>query len=120
VAVAAAGVGHRGQQILVEAVAEADRGRADALAVCAGGRSERGIESDVTAVSIDEMEPIKLLPSGPTGQPALAAYTRDPADGVHRAYGVMVFAIDGDRIAGITGFPQPPPFARLGVPEVLG
>ena len=47
VAVAAARVGHRRQQILVEAVAEADRGRADPVAAGAGGEpDERGRVGD--------------------------------------------------------------------------
>jgi RNA polymerase sigma-70 factor (ECF subfamily) len=47
---------------------------------------------------------IRLLPARANGQPALAAYTQgDPAE-PFRAYGLMVFAVDGDRIAGITGF----------------
>ncbi|HEX6023419.1 MAG TPA: RNA polymerase subunit sigma-70 [Solirubrobacter sp.] len=45
------------------------------------------------------------------GQPTLASY----AD--HEAYGVMVFALRGDRIAGITGFPHDlEVFDRLGLP----
>ena len=49
------------------------------------------------------------------GQPALASY----ADG--EAYGVMVFALRGDRIAGITGFPHDLElFRQLGLPARLG
>ena len=45
------------------------------------------------------------------GQPTLASY----AD--HDAYGVMVFALRGDRIAGITGFPHDlEVFTQLGLP----
>ena len=45
------------------------------------------------------------------GQPTLASY----AD--HEAYGVMVFALSGDRIAGITGFPHDlEVFTQLGLP----
>jgi hypothetical protein len=45
------------------------------------------------------------------GQPTLGSY----ADG--EAYGVMVFALRGDRIAGITGFPHDLQlFAQLGLP----
>ena len=45
------------------------------------------------------------------GQPTLASY----AD--HEAYGVMVFALRGDRIAGITGFPHDlEVFTQLGLP----
>ena len=46
------------------------------------------------------------------GQPTLASY----AD--HEAYGVMVFALRGDRIAGMTGFPHDLElFAQLGLPR---
>jgi RNA polymerase sigma-70 factor (ECF subfamily) len=49
------------------------------------------------------------------GQPALASY----AD--HEAYGVMVFALRADRIAGITGFPHDRElFAQLGLPARRG
>ena len=44
------------------------------------------------------LDRIELVPVTANGQPALAAY----ADG--EAYGVMVFAVQGDAIAGITGF----------------
>ena len=45
------------------------------------------------------------------GQPTLASY----AD--HEAYGVMVFALRGNRIAGITGFPHDMElFTQLGLP----
>jgi RNA polymerase sigma-70 factor (ECF subfamily) len=48
------------------------------------------------------------------GQPTLASY----AD--HEAYGVMVLALRGDRIAGITGFPHDlEVFAQLGLPTRL-
>jgi len=46
------------------------------------------------------LDRIRLVSVRANGQPALAAY----ADGA--AYGLMIFAIDGDRIAGITGFPE--------------
>jgi RNA polymerase sigma-70 factor (ECF subfamily) len=39
-------------------------------------------------------------------QPGLASYADEDDSGTHDAYGVMVFAIQGDRIAGITGFPR--------------
>lgn len=63
---------------------------------------------------------IRLLPARANGQPALAAYAQDGQDSTHGAYGVMVFAIHGERIAGITGFPrQPELFTRLGLPGEL-
>jgi hypothetical protein len=56
-----------------------------------------------------------LRPARANGQPALAAY----AEG--EAYGVMVFAIQGETIAGITGFAQMPHlFDHLGLPRSLG
>jgi len=64
---------------------------------------------------------IRLVPTRANGQPALAAYADEGDDGVHRAYGVMVFALAGGRISGITGFPrQPDLFVRLGLPVELG
>ena len=64
------------------------------------------------------LDRITLVPGRANGQPALAAYAEDPGDGVRRPYGVMVFACEGDRIVGITGFPQPELFDRLGLPMV--
>jgi RNA polymerase sigma-70 factor (ECF subfamily) len=58
---------------------------------------------------------IKLVPARANGQPALAAYA-DDGDGGHPAYGVMVFALEADKIAGITGFPRNLElFTRLGL-----
>ncbi len=60
-----------------------------------------------------------LAPSSAHGQPALAAYAREDGDDA-RAYGVMVLALSGPRIVGITGFPRRPElFTRLGLPLVL-
>ncbi|MDX6593431.1 MAG: hypothetical protein QOJ13_2627 [Gaiellales bacterium] len=42
-----------------------------------------------------------------------------PAEPLH-AYGIMVFAIDADRIAGITGFAgHPDLFPLFGLPDAL-
>jgi RNA polymerase sigma-70 factor (ECF subfamily) len=63
------------------------------------------------------LDRIRLVPRRANGQPALAAYAKSPETGAYEAYGVMVFAIDGERIAGITGFPrQLELFSRLGLP----
>jgi RNA polymerase sigma-70 factor (ECF subfamily) len=65
---------------------------------------------------------IRLLPARANGQPALAAYAQEEDGGPFAAYGVMVFAIDRDRIAGIVGFPDVARrdlFERLGLPTVL-
>jgi RNA polymerase sigma-70 factor (ECF subfamily) len=63
------------------------------------------------------LERIRLLPARANGQPALAAYAQDEVTGTFKAYGVMVFAIHGDKVAGITGFPGESGFhERLGLP----
>jgi RNA polymerase sigma-70 factor, ECF subfamily len=56
------------------------------------------------------------VPARANGQPALAAYAQGDETGAHEAYGVMVFAIDGDKIAGITGFPRPDLYERFALP----
>jgi RNA polymerase sigma-70 factor, ECF subfamily len=67
-----------------------------------------------------DLERIRLVPTRANGQPALAAYADERGDGRFGAYGIMVFAIRGDRIAGITGFARKPVlFTRLGLPTEL-
>jgi RNA polymerase sigma-70 factor (ECF subfamily) len=62
------------------------------------------------------LDRIRLVGARANGQPALAAYADEDGSGTFDAYGVMVFAVQGDRIAGITGFPrQPALFVRLGL-----
>jgi RNA polymerase sigma-70 factor (ECF subfamily) len=66
------------------------------------------------------IERIALVPTRASGQPGFACYADEHATGEHDAYGVMVFALRGDRIAGITGFPQDVElFEQLGAPLVL-
>ena len=65
------------------------------------------------------LDRITLVAGRANGQPALAAYAEDAADGIRRPYGVMVFACAGDRISAITGFPQPELFERLGLPAAV-
>jgi RNA polymerase sigma-70 factor (ECF subfamily) len=66
------------------------------------------------------LDRIRLVPRRANGQPALAAYAENQDTGEREAYGVMVFAIEGERIAGITGFPrQLELFARLGLQAVI-
>jgi RNA polymerase sigma-70 factor (ECF subfamily) len=63
---------------------------------------------------------IKLVPTRAGGQPGFACYADEQATGEHDAYGVMLFALRGDRIAGITGFPQDTElFEQLGAPLAL-
>jgi RNA polymerase sigma-70 factor, ECF subfamily len=73
-----------------------------------------------TAPLDGRLDRIQLVPARTNGQPALAAYADEQGDGVYEAYGVMVFAVRGDRIDGITGFArQPALFTRLGLPTRL-
>jgi RNA polymerase sigma-70 factor (ECF subfamily) len=66
------------------------------------------------------LDRIRLVTGRANGQPALAAYAESTESGAYEAYGVMVFAIDGERIAGITGFPrQLELFRRLGLPAEI-
>jgi RNA polymerase sigma-70 factor (TIGR02960 family) len=70
-----------------------------------------------TAPLDGRLDRIQLIRIRANRQPALAAYADEHGDGVFEAYGVMVFAIRGDRIDGITGFArQPTLFTRLGLP----
>jgi RNA polymerase sigma-70 factor, ECF subfamily len=62
---------------------------------------------------------IPLLPTRANRQPALGAYVED-SSGSFRPYGLMVFALDGGRIAGITGFSGAPElFPLAGLPTAL-
>ena len=73
-----------------------------------------------TAPLDGRLDRIRLVPTHANGQPALAAYADEEGKGVFDAYGVMVFALRGDRIDGITGFArQPSLFTRLGLPTQL-
>ncbi len=66
------------------------------------------------------LDMIRLLPVRANGQPALAAYAQESAAESFRAYGIMVFAVDGDRIVGITGFAgRPAVFPVFGLPLEL-
>lgn len=69
-----------------------------------------------TAPLDGRLDRIQLVPTRANGQPALAAYADERGEGVFEAYGVMVFAIHGDHIDGITGFARRPElFTRLGL-----
>jgi RNA polymerase sigma-70 factor (ECF subfamily) len=63
------------------------------------------------------LDEIRLLPTAVNRQPALAGYAL--ADGKHEPYGLMVLEIDGVRISGIFGFPDPWLFEQCGLPSEL-
>lgn len=66
------------------------------------------------------IERIALVSIRAGGQPGFACYADEHDSGEHAAYGVMVFALRGERIAGITGFPVDTElFEQLGAPLVL-
>jgi RNA polymerase sigma-70 factor (ECF subfamily) len=66
------------------------------------------------------LDRFRLLPARANGQPALAAYAADDAGGNYGGYGFMVFAIEGEKITGITGFPyRAELFTRLGLATEL-
>jgi len=60
----------------------------------------------------------RLVPTRANGQPAFAAYLRDPATGVSHAFGLMVVTLAGSQISAITRFDNAalPPF---GLPRTL-
>jgi RNA polymerase sigma-70 factor, ECF subfamily len=61
---------------------------------------------------------IRLEPTRANGQPAFAIFVQDSPEEPFRGYGMLVFAIQGDRIAGITGFADYPElFPRFGLPD---
>jgi RNA polymerase sigma-70 factor, ECF subfamily len=66
------------------------------------------------------LDRIELVEVRANGQPALASYADEAGDGVQRAYGVMVLALAGGRISGITGFPRDAElFGRFRLPVSL-
>jgi RNA polymerase sigma-70 factor (TIGR02960 family) len=67
------------------------------------------------------LERIRHVAIRANGQPGLASYADEDDTGIHDAYGIMVFAIRGDRIAGITGFPRDADlFTRFGLALTYG
>ena len=46
----------------------------------------------------------RLIPVNASGSPGFAQYRRDPVDGTHRAWGLIVLELDGPRIAGWNTF----------------
>ena len=65
-----------------------------------------------------ELARLKLVPTRANGQPAFAVYLRMPAGELH-AYGLMLLALEGERVAAITGFPDTAVFAVFGLPRTL-
>jgi RNA polymerase sigma-70 factor, ECF subfamily len=64
------------------------------------------------------LDELRLVPTAVNRQPTLAAYTCGD-DGTYRPYGLMVLAIENDRIVSIVGFPDPWLFGQCGLPSEL-
>ena len=60
----------------------------------------------------------RLLPTRANGQPALVVYARRP-DGVFRAYGVQVLAVQGSQVRRISSFNDAALVTAFGFPDIL-
>ena len=79
------------------------------------GRTEIGVFF-ATQPAGGRLDRIRHVEVRANRQPGLASYADEHNTGTHNAYGVMVLAIQGDRIAGITGFPRDASlFTRFGL-----
>jgi RNA polymerase sigma-70 factor (ECF subfamily) len=62
---------------------------------------------------------VRLVRTSANGQPALAAYNRDPEDGRLKPYALQVLTLRGGLIAQVDGFVTPRHFPAFGLPDVL-
>jgi RNA polymerase sigma-70 factor (ECF subfamily) len=62
---------------------------------------------------------ISIIPTRANRQPALAVYRREGEGVVYRAWGIWVLTADGDAIAEVTAFVDPPLIAKFGLPTEL-
>lgn len=60
----------------------------------------------------------RLVPTRANGQPAFGVYRFDPANGVGRAFGMLVVTLEGDRVAAVTRF-ENGALERSGLPRTL-
>jgi RNA polymerase sigma-70 factor (TIGR02960 family) len=81
-----------------------------------GPEAIRGFLSTVPANG--QLQRFRLVPTRANGQPAFGCYLRT-REGPLRAYGLMVLTLSGDRVGGITGFPDTSVFASFGLPRTL-
>ncbi len=71
-----------------------------------------------TAVAFRQGRTYQLVPTRANGQPAFAAYLRDPGGGPRHAMGLLVFTLTGNRICAITRFDNSV-LPRFGLPRTL-
>ncbi|SEF86935.1 RNA polymerase, sigma subunit, ECF family [Thermomonospora echinospora] len=62
---------------------------------------------------------LRILPLAANGQPALAKYLRDPADGMYRPFNLQVLTLAGDGISHAATFLDTGLFPVFGLPEAL-
>ena len=74
--------------------------------------------TDVTRFFAAAPGRLKLVPAGANGQPAFAAYQRDP-DGMYRAYAVTLPTVTATGIARIVTFFDPELFGPFGLPAAI-
>jgi RNA polymerase sigma-70 factor (TIGR02960 family) len=72
-----------------------------------------------TVPAAGSLERFRLVPTRANGQPAFGCYLKDPHTPIAHAYGLMVLTLRGDRVAGMTGFPDTAVFASFGLPRTL-
>jgi RNA polymerase sigma-70 factor (TIGR02960 family) len=63
--------------------------------------------------------PLRLVPTRANGQPAFGCYFPSPESATARPYGLLVVALDGDRISAMTWFADSSVFPLFGLPPVL-
>jgi RNA polymerase sigma-70 factor (ECF subfamily) len=62
---------------------------------------------------------VRVIPTQANGQPAFGTYRWDPDEECYLPAVIQVLTLDAGRIAEITGFVDPAPFARFGLPDRL-
>jgi RNA polymerase sigma-70 factor (ECF subfamily) len=72
-----------------------------------------------TVPAAGALERFRLVPTRANGQPAFGCYMKDPHTPIAHAYGLMVLALRGDRVAGLAGFADTSVFAAFGLPRTL-
>ena len=70
-------------------------------------------------VDLLQGQELKFLPTRANGQPAMVLYLPDPQAPIWRYCGLIVFALRGDRVQGLTRFAGQDSLTRFGFPRTL-
>ncbi|GAA1304090.1 sigma-70 family RNA polymerase sigma factor [Saccharothrix xinjiangensis] len=70
-------------------------------------------------IELREDHRYSLIPTRANGQPAFGCYLRDPRTPVLRAHGVLVLALEGDRVSAMTRFADNSLLPSFGLPRSL-